>query len=247
MIDTDLRELFADAAAAVEPDDADVQTTIRAGRRRRRLVRASAVAGVFGLVVAAAGLATLAWPSPGLDVADTTAEERGIRIFLCKGELDCAQPDDDQIEEIEATLQADPDVTGYTFRSQQQNYDSLRERYADSPDFIENLTVDGVSAQFTVALTAQADLLDVLARYRTLTGVEQAAAVNPTEADGFVRVPDVVGHPVDQARQQLEERGLTVEVDGTGTKVAEQLLGPHTIPGPLVEPGSTIILVPETP
>lgn len=238
MIDTELRQMFAQAPAALSKDDTDdVGSILRSGRRRRRMVRAAAVAGGLGVVLAALGVGMLAMPRPALDVTNAPATGPTAKIFLCHTGAGCAAPTDAQISDIEAALQADPEVRTVSYESQEQATARFEERFADQPELLEEAS--DVPGSFEVSLAPEVDLPGLVTRYRAMAGVAQVTGTDATERNGFIRLPNVVGLPTDQARPVLEEQGLTIESHGAGDTVTDQSPAPETF----VEPGSTVVLI----
>lgn len=238
MIDTELRQMFAQAPAALSEDDTDdVGSIIRSGRRRRRMVRAAAAVGGLGVVLAVLAVGVLAISRPTLDVTNAPTTGPTARIFLCHTGAGCGAPTDAQITAIEAALRADPEVRTVSYESQEQATARFEERFADQPELLEEAS--DVPGSFEVSLAPEVDLPDFFTRYRAMAGVAQVTATDATEQNEFLRLPDVVGLPLDQARSALDELGLTIEIQGAGDTVTDQSPAPETF----VEPGSTVVLI----
>lgn len=189
------------------------------------------------MIVAVLGVGMLAMPRPALDVTNAPPTGPTARIFLCHTGAGCAAPAEAQISDIEAALQADPEVRTVSYESQEQATARFEERFADQPELLEDAS--DVPGSFEVSLAREVDLPDFFARYRAMAGVTQITATDATEQNGFIRLRDVVGLPLDQARSVLDELGLTIESQGAGDTVIDQSPAPETF----VEPGSTVVLI----
>ena len=101
-----------------------------------------------------------------------------VSVYLCgdnSSETSC--PDgavtDEQRTQIEADLNALPEVDTVFYESQQEAYDRFREQFKNNPAILENVTPDVLPESFRVKLTNPEDFAVVYSAFNGRPGVEQ--------------------------------------------------------------------------
>ena len=101
-----------------------------------------------------------------------------VSVYLC-GELSQAAScngaavSDEQRRQIDADLRAMPAVQEVFYESQQQAYDRFREEYEDSPDLVENVTVDALPESYRVKLRDPTQFEVIASAFDGRPGVEE--------------------------------------------------------------------------
>ncbi len=80
---------------------------------------------------------------------------------------------EEQRTQIEADLNALPEVDTVFYESQQEAYDRFREQFKNNPAILENVTADVLPESFRVKLTNPEDFAVVYSAFNGRPGVEQ--------------------------------------------------------------------------
>ena len=101
-----------------------------------------------------------------------------VSVYLC-GELSRASTcsgaavSDEQRRQIEADLRALPAVQDVFYESQEQAFTRFKEEYADSPDLVQNVTVDALPESYRVKLKDPEEFEVVASALDGRPGVEE--------------------------------------------------------------------------
>lgn len=117
-------------------------------------------------------------------------EQIEVSIFLCDGNR-CAPITDEQREQLEADLLADPVVESVIYESKQEAFQRFQEQFADTPELIEAVSPDTLPAAFRVRLQ-DPELFGVIRdRFEARVGVEEIVDQRET-LDGFLKLANAV-------------------------------------------------------
>lgn len=144
------------------------------------------VAGAF-VLTSCTGDDTADPPQDQVEDADTDPDEQGsaapddpdappevehqLTIVLCDDRL-CSFPTDEQIDDLQARLDADDDIVSSRFETPEEAYERFVEMVEDLADLTDAVDADTMPASFWVTLRPDADPAAVVERYEVLPGVD---------------------------------------------------------------------------
>ena len=101
-----------------------------------------------------------------------------VSVYLC-GDLSQAATcngaavSEEQRSELQADLEAMPEVADVFYESQEEAYEHFTEQFADSPDLVENVTAEALPESFRVKLADPTQFEVVASAFRDRPGVEE--------------------------------------------------------------------------
>ena len=101
-----------------------------------------------------------------------------VSVYLCGESSDTAScggsaVTDQQRSELQADLEAMPQVEQVFYESQEQAYEQFKEQFKDSPDLVENVTADALPESFRVKLKDPTQFEVVASAFSGRPGVEE--------------------------------------------------------------------------
>lgn len=101
-----------------------------------------------------------------------------VSVYLCGESSDTAScggsaVTDQQRSELQADLEAMPQVEQVFYESQEQAYEQFKEQFKDSPDLVENVTADALPESFRVKLRDPTQFEVVASAFAGRPGVEE--------------------------------------------------------------------------
>lgn len=113
-----------------------------------------------------------------------------VSIFLCDGTR-CAAITDEQREQLEADLLAEPVVESVFYESKAEAYDRFREQFANEPELVESVSADVLPASFRVKLKDPEQFAVIKDRFEARPGVEDIIDQREVLED-FLRFANVI-------------------------------------------------------
>jgi hypothetical protein len=95
-----------------------------------------------------------------------------------------------EVSRVRALLIADTrDISGFTFIDHEAAYNEFKRIFADNPALVESVTPAALPESFRLALTLDAKVADVEARYQQMPGVDVVTSPNPSQEFSDDRTP----------------------------------------------------------